>query len=554
MRGSCTQPEDARRLLGVLGVFSHTTNLMNRHTIRDTWLTLAQESLVTKFVMRSQGDDRVAQEAAKHGDVVMLDAPAAMSKDVGPLWSSMLWLACAPRAWPGADMIGHAEDDIFAHLPGIVSYLRHTASIPRDPEAGADRPCLSHNPSPSSNPKPNPNHTGVRLYWGTFELFHWNEHLHLPEKHWNRYSAETLVSQPCRRRTIEHLRHHKKERQFPGVYTNHTVVGPFAFAKGPLYFLSAALAREVAAHRAVGREARAVIERGDDAPSGYVGMTACDDAFIGYTVAQLADSGEPLHYVSMPSDAYAGKSRVGLQLAAPAVAVHLHKKHAKSKSWRFIRVAHQWKLRGNHCERPLKLQHTRRLAGVVCGGARWQDWFYNDSAEPSEPCSNQAVQLVRSWDERHADGSCAHAALHAPMGVLPEGVSHGNGACGAARRMTKAYGQWPRPGTRSPHASPCAAAASAAAISLTRRRAGTALGLRRAGWAGWCSQQSTAPLSWGKRTPPWRSLLSYLSLELESRERETLKRSDSTLKYLVFYNGFFEKNKTKSALPTRATD
>jgi hypothetical protein len=448
MRGSCTQPEDARRLLGVLGVFSHTTNLMNRHTIRDTWLTLAQESLVTKFVMRSQGDDRVAQEAAQHGDVVMLDAPAAMSKDVGPLWSSMLWLACAPRAWPGADMIGHAEDDIFAHLPGIVSYLRHTASIPRDPEAGADRPCLSHNPSPSSNPKPNPNHTGVRLYWGTFELFHWNEHLHLPEKHWNRYSAETLVSQPCRRRTIEHLRHHKKERQFPGVYTNHTVVGPFAFAKGPLYFLSAALAREVAAHRAVGREARAVIERGDDAPSGYVGMTACDDAFIGYTVAQLADSGEPLHYVSMPSDAYAGKSRVGLQLAAPAVAVHLHKKHAKSKSWRFIRVAHQWKLRGNHCERPLKLQHTRRLAGVVCGGARWQDWFYNDSAEPSEPCSNQAVQLVRSWDERHADGSCAHAALHAPMGVLPEGVSHGNGACGAAEKgpgdcATDDQGVWP---------------------------------------------------------------------------------------------------------------
>ena len=123
-----------------------------------------------------------------------------------------------------------------------------------------------------------------------------------------------------------------------------------------------------------------------------------------------------------------------------------------------------------------------------------------------------------------------------------------------ARRMTKAYGQWPRPGTRSPHASPCAAVASAAAISLTRRRAGTALGLRRAGWAGWCSQQSAAPLSRGKRTPPWRSLLSYLSLELESRERETLKRSDSTLKYLVFYNGFFDKNKTKSALPTRATD
>ena len=446
MRGSCTQPEDARRLLGVLGVFSHTTNLMNRHTIRDTWLTLAQESLVTKFVMRSQGDDRVAQEAAKHGDVVRLDAPAAMSKDVGPLWSSMLWLACAPRAWPGADMIGHAEDDIFAHLPGIVSYLRHTASIPRDPEAGADRPCLSHNPSPSSNPKPNPNHTGLRLYWGTFELFHWNEHLHLPEKHWNRYSAETLVSQPCRRRTIEHLRHHKKERQFPGVYTNHTVVGPFAFAKGPLYFLSAALAREVAAHRAVGREARAVIERGDDAPGGYVGTNAYEDAFVGYSVAQLADSGEPLHYVSTPSGAFMNSgAAAGLRLSAPAVAVHLYAK--RPKFWKFIRLAHEWKLR-NHCGRPQKLQrHRKNLVGVVCGGARWQAWNYEETAEASEPCSNQAVELGTVWDERHDNASCAHAALHAPKGVLSEGVSQGNGACGATENggdcATDSQGAWP---------------------------------------------------------------------------------------------------------------
>ena len=412
-RGCASQPEDARKLLGVLGVFSHTANLAVRRTIRETWLTLAHESLVTRFVMRGRGDDRVAQEASKHADVVLLDAPAAMSKDVGPLWSSMLWLACAPRAWPGADLIGHAEDDTYLHLPGIVSHLRHTASIPRDSNGG------------------------VRLFWGTFEIFHWNENLHLPEKQWNRYSADTMVSQPCQRVTREHL----------GPYTNHTVVGPFAFAKGPLYFLSSALAREVAAHRAVGREARAVIKRGDDAPSGYVGMAACDDAFVGYSVAQLADSGEPLHYVSMPSDAYQPKSWTGLKLTAPAVAVHLHKQRSTSKSWRYIRVAHAWKLR-NHCERPQELQlHTRTLSGVVCGGARWQAWSYQDTAEASKPCPTQAVQLVRSWDERHYNGSCAHAAVHAPEAV-PEGVSHGNGACGAPEKgpgdcATDDQGAWP---------------------------------------------------------------------------------------------------------------
>ena len=138
------------------------------------------------------------------------------------------------------------------------------------------------------------------------------------------------------------------------MYTNHTaVVGPFIFAKGPLYFLSSALARVVAAHRAVGREARAVIERGDDAPSGYVGMTACDDAFIGYSVAQLTHSSEPLHYISMPSDAYEGKDLAGLRLAAPAVVVHLHTKYAKSKSWRFITV-HPCRARVEAARQPLR--------------------------------------------------------------------------------------------------------------------------------------------------------------------------------------------------------
>ena len=419
-RGCASQFEDARKLLGVLGVFSHTANLAVRRTIRETWLTLAHESLVTRFVMRGRGDDRVAQEASKHADVVLLDAPAAMSKDVGPLWSSMLWLACAPRAWPGADLIGHAEDDTYLHLPGIVSHLRHTASIPRDSNGG------------------------VRLFWGTFEIFHWNENLHLPEKQWNRYSAEAM-SQPCSRRTIEHLRHIKKERQYPGVYTNHTVVGPFAFAKGPLYFLSSSLAREVAAHRAVGREARAVIKRGDDTPSGYVGMAACDDAFVGYSVAQLADSGEPLHYVSMPSDAYLPRSWTGLKLTAPAVAVHLHKQRSTSKSWRYTRVAHEWKLH-THCERPQELQRRRKRLAVVCGGARWLAWFYKGTAEASGPCSNERVDLGTIWDERHDNRSCAHAAVHAPEAV-PEGVSHGNGACGATENggdcATDDQGAWP---------------------------------------------------------------------------------------------------------------
>ena len=275
----------------------------------------------------------------------------------------------------------------------------------------------------------------MRILWGALEIFNWNENLHLPDKYWKPFSSEAMVDEPCRRRIREHL----------GPYVNHTVVGPFAFAKGPLYFLSSALAREVAAHRAVGREARAVIERGDNGPGGFTGTNAFEDAFVGYAVAQLADSGEPLHYVSMPSDAYTDSgAATGLQLSAPAVAVHLYAK--RSKYWKFISVAHEWKLR-NHCERPEKLQRTRKsLAGVVCGGARWQAWHYKETAAGIEPCSNQRVQLGTIWDERHDNRSCAHAALHAPKAV-PERVSRGNGACGATENggdcATDSQGAWP---------------------------------------------------------------------------------------------------------------
>ena len=63
------------------------------------------------------------------------------------------------------------------------------------------------------------------------------------------------------------------------------------------------------------------------------------------------------------------------------------------------------------------------------------------------PCSNQVVELGTVWDERHDNGSCAHAAVHAPKGVLPEGVAQGNGACGATENggdcATDSQGAWP---------------------------------------------------------------------------------------------------------------
>ena len=48
------------------------------------------------------------------------------------------------------------------------------------------------------------------------------------------------------------------------------------------------------------------------------------------------------------------------------------------------------------------------------------------------PCSNQVVELGTVWDERHDNGSCAHAAVHAPKGLLP-------GGGGAGQRCVRRY-------------------------------------------------------------------------------------------------------------------
>ena len=95
-------------------------------------------------------------EAVAHGDIVLLNAPAALQRIAGPVRSTMLWFACAIRTWPRARLVGHAEDDVYVHLAGAARHLRVS---------------LEQLPAPSSGSLP-------LMYWGHFKCFHWSRRLH----------------------------------------------------------------------------------------------------------------------------------------------------------------------------------------------------------------------------------------------------------------------------------------------------------------------------------------------------------------------------------------
>ena len=181
----CSQPEDDRILLGVLGVHSFLGKHALRAAIRQTWLTSVPDDIVAKFAMRSEGSEGKGTrlEAVAHGDIVLLNAPAALQRSAGPVRSTMLWFACAIRTWPSARLVGHAEDDVYVHLAGSARHLRAS---------------LEQLPAPSGESLP-------LIYWGHFKCFHWSRRLH------------AAVPGVLPDRTMSNF---ARSRQILGLYTN----------------------------------------------------------------------------------------------------------------------------------------------------------------------------------------------------------------------------------------------------------------------------------------------------------------------------------------------
>ena len=129
----CAPPDQSARL-GVLGIFSHHTNLRYREHIRHTWLRDASQrgptlgvvdSVMTKFVLRGMGvSSSAVNESASHGDILFVRGAADAGRKAGPLQSLIMWYECALRAWPHTELIGKGDDDIWADIRAAASVSR----------------------------------------------------------------------------------------------------------------------------------------------------------------------------------------------------------------------------------------------------------------------------------------------------------------------------------------------------------------------------------------------------------------------------------------------
>lgn len=189
------------QLLAVIGVLSHEGREGMRQLARSTWMADAGEMLRAWFVMRGFGAaSRVLREAEEHGDIVLVNASAALTRTTGPLHSLFLWLRCATSAFPSVPFVGKMDDDAWIHPIGMASLLR--SLLP-----WVDRP--------------------FSAFVGSFEAFSWDFTTGLPVS----WAGRAVSPNWCVVRSSA---------------DGSGTAGPFSFAKGAAFFLSMRLASVVA--------------------------------------------------------------------------------------------------------------------------------------------------------------------------------------------------------------------------------------------------------------------------------------------------------------------
>lgn len=382
---------DPRPRLGALGILSATEHSKFRRAARLTWMAQSEREsreaaggLACRFVLRGlNASAALLQEAARHRDVLLVAAPA-LSRQTGPLTSLMYWYECALVAWPKAGLIGKADDDVYLHLPGIEVHLRLTLAATRNRSSPSARPPL--------------------LSWGVHETYHWDVTSHLPTQFaylWGWSPADE--AKDCAR--------------------GGALIGPFHFAKGPLFFLSAALVRQAILSREVRRLARAAIDAADRGSSSD-GMMPYEDVFAGLALALAASAPQEIYAVHTGDTAGGGgvftepqsQANPGDYLAlAPATLFY----HEKYKHHERIAAAHSW-LRQHHCDaRRVELACADR-AYVGCSGAKWRRCVATARPHVEAGCATQVVRLSGGFS---ADGALADATPDCARRVRSEQAS-----------------------------------------------------------------------------------------------------------------------------------
>jgi len=213
-------------LRGVIGVMSHEPRRRHRDAVRANWLTALPDAVRGHFLIRGIDPiDRAALdlELAANADVILLPARSNMSQHIGPLQSLLLWFECFHRVYADVPFIGKADDDIWLRTVAIEPLL-HSAEV----LAG---------------------HSAV--YVGHMEAYSWST------AEFNEGAMENSFSFAWPKRECSRDR---------------PAQGPFPFAKGALFVLSARLSGAVLAWAKSSGEAAHLL--GNDAKRCYLGSPA----------------------------------------------------------------------------------------------------------------------------------------------------------------------------------------------------------------------------------------------------------------------------------------
>ena len=381
----CARPDHTSRL-GVIGIISADPHDEHRAAIRDTWLRSGGDDLLARFVLRGiNAASTTLDEARRHGDVVLVRGEAQMRRNDGPLLSLLLWLRCATTAWPRAQHIGKADDDIWLHLRGVASHLvaAHAALPPPQQQ----------------------------LYWGLMESYHWELTSHRPQgfafkfagqrcSQFDRAYNRTVAGPRARRKAVE-----------SGVAS---YVGPFAFARGPLYFVPAAAAAQLATSRRLADDFEATLastrlpksNSTTAAPGAFVKSgKAWEDVYTGYGLTRFVEAAG-LAAVHAGAAIY-GEGWQSGSLTSQTLIWHSgpYTKAAALVPAR-IRVVHAL-ASPVHCDTPSPLQLHRCATFTSCSGSAWRRCLavFNKSACPAVKLALPKISL-RNLTRSRLSGGC----------------------------------------------------------------------------------------------------------------------------------------------------
>ena len=422
----CTPP-DPRPVLGVIGVF--TVDDGNRRLLRDeiraTWLSTAflrqggsvprSQRLTARFVARGAGPGASAlrAEALVSKDFVFLDANASLARGLGPLLTLLEWWACATVAWPSAQYIGKADDDVWIDMPAVSAHIHATHTILHARHRG----------------------TAIvpRIYWGLFETFHWMSE-EQEAAGWS-YGWGRGHPRRCeRRREPVHPPPRQSSAAIPtGDSTSgassgtagtvpaasapaerdHEVVGPFFFAKGPLFLLSSALISELLGSGELRARVHAVLAQKRLTDGGK--RPPWEDAFTGLELATRVaeDPRSKLYYVHHGATAFAeGWGAYGHHLRRNTLVWHENFKwpgrlavvHMYAQRHRCVHVSAQ----------TLRLDCSALPDFTSCANASWARCQVSDDTYAPPPLG---VNCTTHEDFEYIRRGCAHANRTDPSHV-----------------------------------------------------------------------------------------------------------------------------------------